>query len=49
MSDKIYLTLTFDSKIICICHDGCCNLHTIGNNFAKYEHPRSQMNKELAS
>ena len=41
-----YLTHTIfglDSKVICMCQDSYCNLHTIlGNHCAKYEHPWSK-------
>ena len=36
--DIVYMTFTFDSKVtlvICIVR---CNLQTIGNHYAKYEH-----------
>ena len=35
----VYLTLTFDSKIISVIFKFCCNLYTTGNHCAKYEHP----------
>ena len=33
------LTLTFDSKVISVILNFCCNLHTTGNPCAKYEQP----------
>ena len=45
MPQKDIFLLTFDSTAIgMICHV-LCNLHTISNNYAKYEHPCSK-NKE---
>ena len=35
----IYLTLTYDSKVISVSLNFCCNLHTTGNHCAKHEHP----------
>ena len=36
---QIYLTLTFDSKVISVILNFCRNLHTTGNHCAKHEHP----------
>ena len=36
---QIYLTLTFDSKVILMILNIFCNLHTTGNHCDKYEHP----------
>ena len=34
-----YLTLTFDSNIISVLRDLCCNLHNTANICAVYERP----------
>ena len=31
--------LDFDSKVILVILNFCCNLHTTDNHCAKYEHP----------
>ena len=36
------LDLSFDSKVISVILNFCCNLHTTGNHCAKYEHPESK-------
>ena len=36
---NIYVTLTFDSNVISVILNFCCNLHTTGKHCAKYEHP----------
>ena len=40
---KVYLTLTFDPKVIALIYNFCCcNLHTIGNHYVRYEYPLSK-------
>ena len=38
----VYVTLTYDSKLILVIWIFCSDLHIIGNRFAKHEHPRSK-------
>ena len=33
----MYLSLTFDSKVVSVILNFCCNLHSTGNHCAKYE------------
>ena len=42
----VYLTLTFEVKIISVFGDLQCNRHIIGNHCANYEHPWSKMKEE---
>ena len=39
----VYLTLTFDSKVILVIRNLCSNVRTIGNLCTKYEHPQSKI------
>ena len=38
---QVHVPPTFDSKVISMIKKARCNLHTIGNHCAKYEHPLS--------
>ena len=38
-----FMTLTFDSKAISVIWNIPCNVHPMGNNCAKYEHPKSKV------
>ena len=40
--------LTFDSKVLAVIWNYCCNLHTIGNYCAKYEHLGQTMTYEFS-
>ena len=41
----VYVTLIFDPKVTALVCNFCCNLHTIENHCAKYEHPRKKNQK----
>ena len=42
----MYLTLTFECKVVFIFRDVCCILNMIGNHFAKNEHTRSKIKRD---
>ena len=45
---KVYMALTFNSKIIEMILDFYSNPHTIGNDCVKYEHPGSTIKRGVS-
>ena len=43
----VYLTLTFDFNVLSMICNIRCNLNTISNNCAKYEHPLLKTEREV--
>ena len=41
------MTLTFESKVRSVILNIPCNVHPMGNNCAKYKHPKSKVKGEL--